>query len=56
MVQLGKVRKDLSKALLKCFKDVDKGDYLENSREFEDEGFDGFDRFLVRVFVVGEKV
>ena len=53
MVQVDKVRKDLSKALLKCFKDVDKGDYLENSRIIEGKGFDGFDRFHVRVFVVG---
>lgn len=53
MVQLDKVRKDLSKALLKCFKDVDKDDYLENSMIIEGEGFDGFDRFHIRLFVVG---
>ena len=38
---------------MKCLKSVDKGDYLENSRMTEGEGFDGFDRFHVRVFVVG---
>lgn len=53
MVRLDKVRNDLSKVLLKCLKSVDKGDYLENSRMTEGEGFDGFDRFHVRVFVVG---
>lgn len=53
MVQLDKVRKDLSKVLLKCLKDVDKGDYLENSRKIEGEGFGGPDRFHIRVFVVG---
>lgn len=53
MVWLDKVRNNLSKVLLKCLKSVDKGDYLENSRMTEGEGFDGFDRFHVRVFVVG---
>lgn len=52
-VQIEQLRKDLSRSLLKCLKGVDKGDFLENSRKFEGEGFDGFDRFHVRVFVVG---